>query len=101
MNPKVSYDVGGFQILTFSNENGEQLHVHVARGKNHSLTLKFWYRNSEWVLDTKQSNLRVTKSEMKMIQNHLSRNRADIVSAIIDFHSNAGSVSAIKPLQFN
>ena len=97
MSPKVSYDLMGFQFITFPNENGERFHVHVARGKNHNVNLKFWYVNSEWVLDESQSTLKVTPRELRLIREHLARNRAQIVTAIVDFHNtNADGISRMR-----
>ena len=97
LTPKVVMDIGPFQVFTFSNENGEPMHVHVSRGANHSVSLKFWFRNDDWVLDRQQSSLRVTPREYKAIPRYIRSNTADILHELHRVHSpSTGNVNRME-----
>lgn len=87
MSPKVIQDFCGFQFFTFPNENGEPVHIHVSRRDNHNQNLKFWLVNDSWVLDAKQSTLRVTLAERNKIINYLNANADRIIRKLYAFHT--------------
>ena len=76
--PKALLDFLGYTFYFYSNENGEPIHIHVAKGKPSENSTKFWIKRDGVTLEHNRGN--IPKSDLKKIQKYICANRAIIVN---------------------
>lgn len=65
--PKALLDFMGYTFYFYSNENGEPIHIHVAKGKPSANSTKFWIKRDGIVLEHNKGN--IPKSDLKKFRN--------------------------------
>ena len=65
----------GYTFYFYSNENGEPIHIHVAKGKPSANSTKFWIKRDGIVLEHNKGN----------IPKYICANRANIVNKWYEF----------------
>lgn len=68
----------GYKVYFWSNENGEPVHVHVAKGKTTANATKIWITSSGGVLSKNTS--RISKADLAKLELAVASNAAFIVS---------------------
>lgn len=68
----------GYKVYFWSNENGEPVHVHVAKGKPTANATKIWITSSGGVLSKNTS--RIPKADLTKLELAVAGNAAFIVS---------------------
>lgn len=90
--PKIA-KLGDLVLFFWIDENGEPIHVHVAKGRPTADATKFWVtRSGGCVLASNGS--RLTKRELSIVRDYITLNHEDICTLWQDtFH---GEISFLK-----
>ena len=81
--PKALLDFMGYTFYFYSNEAGEPVHVHVAKGKPSEANTKFWIKRNGVELVNNNGN--IPKKDLKRIYEYICSNKEDIVFAWYQF----------------
>ena len=76
--PKALLDFLGYKFYFWSNEQGEPVHTHVAKGQPTENSTKFWIKRETIELEHNKGN--IPQNDLKKIQKYLWANRDTIIA---------------------
>ncbi|MCI9186143.1 MAG: DUF4160 domain-containing protein [Oscillospiraceae bacterium] len=83
--PKLYTLRNGYIVSIWSNENGEEIHVHISKRKPSANSTKFWLlENGEFVLAHNRS--RIPEQDLNYIKAFLNANSEEIRNSWIAYH---------------
>ena len=77
------YNVFGYKIYFWSNENNEPIHVHVSKGNPSHNSTKIWITQSGGLITL--NNSRIPKKDLYKIESFISGNILQIVQLWINY----------------
>ena len=78
------FEIFGYRIFFWSNENNEPVHVHVCKGSPSSDATKIWLPpDSNPILA--HNNSRIPQKDLNRILKQLAYNRSDIIARWYDY----------------
>ena len=77
--PKALLDFMGYSFFFWSREDGEPIHIHVAKGAPSKNCAKFWI--SPDGISLAHNKAQIPIGDLKKIRNYIAVNRNDIIAA--------------------
>lgn len=85
----------GYQIYFWSNENGEPVHFHIAKGRRGENNTKFWILSDGSVILAKHNGHQSIK-DVKKILKALQKDKSIAMQVVEDWKHNFGYVRFIR-----